>query len=111
LQANAILVPGGFGVDGTEGKIAMIKYARENKIPYLGICFGMQMAVIEYARNVLKIKDATSSEISKKGSFVVGLMNEWIEKSGKKIHKAKKRFGRHNASWCLQMQHCRKFIS
>ncbi|NBX52767.1 MAG: CTP synthase [Proteobacteria bacterium] len=74
---HAILVPGGFGEDGTEGKIATIKYARENKIPYLGICFGMQMAVIEYARNVLKIADATSSEISKKGSFVVGMMHEW----------------------------------
>ncbi len=85
---HAILVPGGFGVDGTEGKIAMIKYARENNIPYFGICFGMQMAVIEYARNVLKIKDATSSEIAKKGSFVVGMMHEWQhEKSTKKAGK------------------------
>ncbi len=85
---HAILVPGGFGVDGTEGKIAMIKYARENNIPYFGICFGMQMAVIEYARNVLKIKDATSSEIAKKGSFVVGMMSEWQhEKSTKKAGK------------------------
>jgi CTP synthase len=81
-------VPGGFGVDGTEGKIAMIKYARENNIPYFGICFGMQMAVIEYARNVLKIKDATSSEIAKKGSFVVGMMSEWQhEKATKKAGK------------------------
>jgi CTP synthase len=85
---HAILVPGGFGVDGTEGKIAMIKYARENNIPYFGICFGMQMAVIEYARNVLKIKDATSSEIAKKGSFMVGMMSEWQhEKSTKKAGK------------------------
>ena len=84
---SAILVPGGFGEDGTEGKIKMIELARVNKIPYFGICFGMQMAVIEYARNVLKIKDATSSEIAKKGSFVVGLMNEWIDESGKKIKK------------------------
>ena len=85
---HAILVPGGFGVDGTEGKIAMIKYARENNIPYFGICFGMQMAVIEYARNVLKIKDASSSEIAKKGSFVVGMMSEWQhEKSTKKAGK------------------------
>jgi CTP synthase len=85
---HAILVPGGFGVDGTEGKIAMIKYARENNIPYFGICFGMQMAVIEYARNVLKIKDATSSEIAKKGSFVVGMMSEWQhEKATKKAGK------------------------
>ncbi len=92
-KVNAILVPGGFGEDGTEGKIAMIEYARKNKIPYLGICFGMQMAVIEYARNVLGIKDATSSEIAKKGTFVIGLMNEWLEKSGKKIHKAEKDLG------------------
>ena len=92
-KINAILVPGGFGEDGTEGKIAMIEYARKNKIPYLGICFGMQMAVIEYARNVLGIKDASSSEISKKGTFVVGLMSEWLEKSGKKIHKAAKDLG------------------
>jgi CTP synthase len=87
---HAILVPGGFGVDGTEGKIAMIKYARENNIPFFGICFGMQMAVIEYARNILKIKDATSSEIAKKGSFVVGMMNEWqheklTKKAGKNL--------------------------
>lgn len=92
-KVNAILVPGGFGEDGTEGKIAMIEYARKNKIPYLGICFGMQMAVIEYARNVLGIKDATSSEIAKKGTFVIGLMNEWLEKSGKKVHKAQKDLG------------------
>ena len=87
---HAILVPGGFGVDGTEGKIAMIKYARENNIPFFGICFGMQMAVIEYARNILKIKDATSSEIAKKGSFVVGMMSEWqheklTKKAGKNL--------------------------
>lgn len=85
---NAILVPGGFGEDGTEGKIAMINHARINKIPFLGICFGMQMAVIEYARNVLNIKDSTSSEISKKGSLLIGLMSQWVEKSGKKIKKA-----------------------
>jgi CTP synthase len=81
---HAILVPGGFGSDGTAGKISMIEYARINKIPFLGICFGMQMAVIEFARNVLKISDATSSEIDKKGTFVVGMMHEWQDKSGKK---------------------------
>ncbi len=80
---NAILVPGGFGSDGTEGKIAMINYARVNKIPYLGICFGMQMAVIEYARSLLKLKDATSREFSKKGNFVICNMNEWIDSKGK----------------------------
>lgn len=92
-KVDAILVPGGFGEDGTEGKIAMIEYARKNKIPYLGICYGMQMAVIEYARNVLKIKNATTSEISQTGTFVIGLMSEWLEKTGEKIHKAQKDLG------------------
>ena len=87
---HAILVPGGFGEDGTAGKIAMIKFARENKIPFLGICFGMQMAVIEFARNVLKIKDATSSEIDSKGTYVVAMMHQWQDKNGKakKIYNA-----------------------
>ncbi len=81
-DADAILVPGGFGERGVLGKIAAINYARENKIPYLGICFGMQVAVIEYARNVLGIKDATSSEFGayeggdERGSLV-GIMTEW----------------------------------
>ncbi|MFM6973360.1 MAG: CTP synthase, partial [Alphaproteobacteria bacterium] len=88
---HAILVPGGFGEDGTAGKIAMIKLARETKIPFLGICFGMQMAVIEFARNVAKIKNATSSEIAKKGDFVVAMMHEWQDKNGTK--KAGKNLG------------------
>ncbi len=82
---HGILIPGGFGKRGTEGKIAAINYARINKIPFFGICFGMQMAVVEFARNVLKIKNASSSEISKKCTSVIGLINEW-EKEGK-IHK------------------------
>lgn len=90
---DAVLVPGGFGEDGVEGKIAMIKQARENKIPCLGICYGMQMAVIEYSRNMLGIADATSSEFSKKGNFVVGTMHEWQDKSGKKTKKAGKDLG------------------
>ncbi len=90
-KSHAILVPGGFGEDGTEGKIAMIKYARENKIPFFGICYGMQMSVIEYARNVLQINDASSSEICEKGTFVIGLMNEWIK--DEKIKKAGKDLG------------------
>ena len=61
---DGIIVPGGFGNRGIEGKIETIKYARENKVPFLGICLGMQMAVVEFARNVLKIKDADSSEFS-----------------------------------------------
>lgn len=85
-KIDAMIVPGAFGEDGSEGKIAMIEYARENKIPYLGICYGMQMAVIEYARNVLGIKKATSSELSNKGEFIVGLMSQWAD--GKKTKKA-----------------------
>jgi CTP synthase len=85
---DAVLVPGGFGEDGVEGKISMLNQARVNKVPFLGICYGMQMAVIEYARNMLGIKDATSSEFSKKGNFVIGMMNEWLDKGGKKTKKA-----------------------
>ena len=76
-NVSGILIPGGFGKRGTEGKIACIKYAREKKIPFLGICFGMQMAVIEFARNVLKIKNAGSNELNKRIYPVIGLINEW----------------------------------
>ena len=79
---SGVLIPGGFGKRGTEGKISAIKFARLNNIPFLGICFGMQMAVIEFARNVLKIKNAGSTEFNKKCFPVIGLMNEWI-KDGK----------------------------
>jgi CTP synthase len=79
---SGILIPGGFGKRGTEGKIAAINYARRNKIPFLGICFGMQMAIIEFARNKLNIKNATSSEFGSSKASVVGLMSEWI-KDGK----------------------------
>ena len=68
---NGILVPGGFGTRGIEGKILAIKYARENDVPFLGICLGMQMAVIEFARNVLKLKDATSQEFDDKAKHQV----------------------------------------
>ncbi len=76
-SCDGILVPGGFGERGAEGKIQAIKYARENKIPYLGICFGMQLAVIEMARNLLQIKDANSSEFGDCKVPLVGLMTEW----------------------------------
>ena len=83
-NASGLLIPGGFGKRGTEGKISAIKYARENKIPFLGICFGMQMAIIEFARNKLNIKKAGSSELDKKCYPVIGLINEW-DKNGKII--------------------------
>ena len=76
-NCHGILVPGGFGERGAEGKIAAIKYARENKIPYFGICFGMQLAVIEMARNILGIKEANSSEFADCKESIVGLMTEW----------------------------------
>ena len=82
-KLNGILVPGGFGKRGISGKIRSIKFARENNIPFLGICFGMQLAVIEFAKNVLNIKNASSSEFSVKNSKnIIGLMTEWI-KNGK----------------------------
>ena len=73
---DGILVPGGFGSRGTEGKIETIRYAREHNIPYLGVCLGMQLAVIEFARNVLKLKDADSSEFSNTKNPVIDLLPE-----------------------------------
>ena len=80
-NSNGVLVPGGFGQRGSEGKILAIKFARENNIPYFGICFGMQLAAIEAARNLLNIKDASSSEFGKTKSPVVGLMTEWSKEN------------------------------
>jgi CTP synthase len=80
---DAILVPGGFGDRGVEGKIAAVKYARENKIPYLGICLGMQVAVIEFARHVAHITRAHSSEFdANTPDPVIALITEWIEEDG-----------------------------
>lgn len=84
-DVDGILVPGGFGLRGVEGKIKAVQYARENKIPYLGICLGMQVAVIEFARNVLGWSDANSTEFDKDSSHpVVGLISEWQDASGSK---------------------------
>ena len=81
---DAILVPGGFGKRGTEGKIAAIRYARENKVPYLGICLGMQLAVIEYARHVAGMTDASSTEFNQETEHpVVALITEWLDRDGK----------------------------
>ncbi len=79
-DVDGILVPGGFGERGAEGKIKAVTYARENKIPYFGICFGMQMACIEAARNLAGIKDANSTELDEKTKEpIVGLMTQWLK--------------------------------
>ena len=83
-EMDAILIPGGFGVRGTEGKIAAIQYARENKVPYLGICLGMQLAVIEFARNVAGLSGANSTEFNADAPHkLIGLIDEWQDASGK----------------------------
>ena len=82
-DVNAILVPGGFGERGVEGKVATVRYARENKVPYLGICLGMQAAVIEYARNVAGLEGAHSSEFLPNSPHpVIGLITEWMDEDG-----------------------------
>jgi len=91
-DVTGVLIPGGFGKRGTEGKIAAIKYARLNHIPFFGICFGMQMAVIEAARNLLNIKNASTSEFGNNCTPVVGLLEEW-QKGKKKIKGTKKNLG------------------
>tara|TARA_Y100001970_G_scaffold290274_1_gene423358 strand:- start:10834 stop:12471 length:1638 start_codon:yes stop_codon:yes gene_type:complete len=82
-NSDAILVPGGFGERGIEGMINAVRYARLNKIPYLGICLGLQIAVIEFSRNVLNFKDANSTEFDSETSYpVIGLIHEWMDSSG-----------------------------
>ncbi len=85
---HGVLVPGGFGYRGVEGKIASIKYARENKVPFFGICLGMQCTVIEYARNVAQISDANSEEFDKNcKNKVIYYMSEWVDPSTGKIER------------------------
>ncbi len=82
-NVDAILVPGGFGNRGVEGKIKAVEYARKHNIPFLGICLGMQLAVVEYARNVCGYADANSTEFSQTSSYpVIGMIEEWEDKSG-----------------------------
>ena len=81
-DVNGIIVPGGFGKRGSEGKIKSIQFARENNIPFLGICFGMQMAVLEFARNILNFKDASSSEFGVTNFPLIGLLTEWQTDKG-----------------------------
>ncbi|MEQ8935854.1 MAG: CTP synthase [Amphiplicatus sp.] len=87
-EVHAILVPGGFGERGAEGKIMAAKFAREKQIPYFGICFGMQMAVIEAARSLLHEDEATSSEFGAGGVPIVGLMTEWTRGNERETRKA-----------------------
>jgi CTP synthase len=85
---DAILVPGGFGKRGTEGKIAAIRYARENKVPYLGICLGMQLATIEFARHVVGLDGANSTEFDPDTPHpVVALITEWLDREGRVEHR------------------------
>jgi CTP synthase len=82
-KVDAILVPGGFGERGTQGKMNAIQFARVNKVPYLGICLGMQLAVIEYARNVAGLTEATSTEFNRRTSQpLIGLITEWLDERG-----------------------------
>ncbi len=81
-DVNGILVPGGFGKRGSNGKINAIKYARLLKVPFFGICLGMQMAVIEFARNVMNIKNASSTEFEKTSKPLISLLTEWVSKDG-----------------------------
>ena len=87
-SSQAVLVPGGFGGRGIEGMIYACQFARENKLPYFGICLGMQIAIIEFSRNVLKLKNANSTEFNSKTKYpVIGLVTEWKDASGKIEHR------------------------
>ena len=87
-KMDAILIPGGFGKRGTEGKIKAIQFARESKVPFLGICLGMQLAITEYARNVVDLKKANSTEFNPKTPHpVVALISEWKTRDGKIEHR------------------------
>jgi len=88
MEADGILVPGGFGPRGIEGKICAAKYARENKVPYFGICLGMQVAVIEYARNVAGLEGAHSEEFNELTSHpVIYLLKEWYDEKTESLHR------------------------
>tara|TARA_B100002019_G_scaffold128809_1_gene110834 strand:+ start:1244 stop:2860 length:1617 start_codon:yes stop_codon:yes gene_type:complete len=138
-NADGILIPGGFGKRGTEGKIQCIKFAREKKIPFFGICFGMQLSLIEFARNVLKLRNANSTELNKNCIPVIGLIEEWykdgmlkkgdLKKLGgtmrlgsyecnlnektmvKKIYKSKKIYERHRHRYEVNIAYKNKFES
>ncbi len=95
---DGIIVPGGFGGKGIEGKLKVIEYARLNKIPYFGLCYGMQLAVVEYARNVLKLKDANTAEIDRESKYpVIDIMSEQKEKLKRKDYGGSMRLGSYKA--------------
>jgi len=82
-KMSAVLVPGGFGIRGIEGKIKAVQFARENKIPFLGICLGLQVAIIEFARNMVNMKGANSTEFDEDTQYpVIGLITEWEDENG-----------------------------
>ncbi|MFH0874968.1 MAG: CTP synthase [archaeon] len=98
LELDAVIVPGGFGKSGVEGKILAIKYCRENNIPYLGLCYGMQLAVVEYARNICGLSDANSTEINPKTPHpVVDILPEQKKNLEKSDYGATMRLGAHDA--------------
>ena len=98
LQYDGIIVPGGFGESGIEGKISAIRFARENKIPYLGLCYGMQLMVIEYARNVAGLKDANTAEINPNAPYVViDIMPEQKKLLAEKKYGGSMRLGKYAA--------------
>ncbi|NRB10297.1 MAG: CTP synthase [Rickettsiaceae bacterium] len=90
---SGILIPGGFGIEGTEGKIIAIEYARVNKIPILGICFGMQLMIIEFARNILGLKDASSTELSNCQNPVIDIMDHWYQEDNTEHKSCKDKLG------------------
>jgi CTP synthase len=95
---DGIIVPGGFGESGIEGKLAVISYAREKKIPYFGLCYGMQLMVIEYARNVLKLADANTAEINPKSSaLVIDIMPDQKKKLAECNYGGSMRLGAYDA--------------
>ncbi len=96
---DGIIVPGGFGARGVEGKINVIRYCRENKIPYLGLCYGMQLAAVEYARNVLGLKDSHTTEVNPKTKNpIIDILPEQIEKMNNKDYGATMRLGSYPAN-------------
>ena len=104
---HGILVPGGFGQRGAEGKIRAARFARERKVPYFGICFGMQMAVIEAARSLAGVPDANSTEFGQTAEPVVGLLTEWLTRQRAGAARGRRRPRRHHAARRLRARRLR----